>query len=236
MAAGNAGFAETRGVQHGHGSGGKMHALDSIASLALAHKETTEQSYQMAADVIRRGVPGDVVECGVFAGAQCAAMARAILDHGLDDVIRTGECWPRRVHLFDSFAGIPEPGPQDTELLASGNQPGSAACSLEQVKDYMKLWQIPDELLVYHPGWFSETLPPSPLGNDQETGWRRELKAIAVLRIDCDLYESTKLVMDNLYPLLSPGGWLIVDDWNLSGCRKAVDEVTMLHPAYFQKL
>ena len=228
-----------------------MNVLDSIASLALAHRETTEQSYQMAADVIRRGVPGDFVECGVFAGAQCAAMAQALMrTPGSDGVINVQP--GRRVHLFDSFAGIPEPGPNDLELQASGNQPGSACCSLEQVKEYMKLWGIPEELLVYHPGWFSETLAPvlettvlqMPGGSTPQlpsnvvshAGWRVELKAIAVLRLDCDLYESTKICMEVLYPLLSPGGWLIVDDWNLSGCRKAVDEVTMLHPAYFQKL
>lgn len=211
-----------------------MTALDSIASLALARRETVEQSYRMAADVIKRGVSGDFVECGVFAGAQCAAMAKAICDDR-EERLGIGGMPKRRIHLFDSFQGIPEPGPHDERATEDHLVPGSAACSLEQVQQYMKMWQIPDELLVYHPGWFSETLPPSTLGNG-ETGWRKELKAIAVLRIDCDLYESTKLVMENLYPLLSPGGWLIVDDWNLSGCRKAVDEACVLHPAYFQKL
>ena len=213
--------------------------LESIKSLALAHGETTQQSYQMAVDVIRRGVLGDFVECGVFAGAQCAAMAAAI--HNVKYLMGPWDQHEavnkaRRVHLFDSFQGIPAPGPHDAELIASGNEPGSACCSLEQVKEYMKLWNIPDELLVYHPGWFSETLAAVPLANELFAGWRRELKSIAVLRIDCDLYESTKLVMEHLYPLLSPGGWLIVDDWNLSGCRKAVDETVVLHPAYFQKL
>lgn len=205
-----------------------MTSLDSIASLALAHRETTEASYQMAADVIRRGIPGDFVECGVFAGAQCAAMAQAICT-----LVNVG---PRKVHLFDTFTGIPEPGPEDVELRTVASHAGDAACSLEQVQQYMKMWGIPEELLVYHRGELGYVNGVACLRYDGEPRSDPWPDRIAVLRLDLDLYEGTKAAMERFFPLLSRGGWLIVDDWNLSGCRKAVDETCVLHPAYFQKL
>ncbi len=168
----------------------------------------------MAEDVIRRGIPGDMVECGVFAGAQCAVMAKAILLAGDK----------RRVHLFDSFAGMPQCGPEDHEFIRSNKRPGEACQTIEDVKRNMAEWQIPDEMLVYHKGWFADTVPNS------ETG------PIALLRLDGDLYESTKVCMTHLYPRVSMGGWVIVDDYHLSGCEKAVREIVAPHPIYFQRL
>lgn len=194
--------------------------LKNVAGLALSHEETVFTSYEMAASVLDHGIPGDLVECGVFAGAQAFAMARAIMDAPEPRL----EPFPV-VHLFDSFQGIPVPGPEDHELLQSGNEPGSAKCSLEQVQGYAELFKIPAGLLQYHPGWFQDTVP-DPLA----------VGAIALLRLDGDLYTSTKLCMTHLYPKLSRGGWLIVDDYHLSGCRKAIDEAGIQNPCYFQKL
>ncbi len=86
-----------------------------------------------------------------------------------------------------------------------------------------KEWGIPDELLMYHPGWFKDTV-----ASMMQT-------PIALLRLDGDLYESTKVCAETLYPLVSPGGWIIVDDFSLSGARKAFLEVVPdTGPAYFQ--
>jgi len=118
---------------------------------------------------------------------------------------------PRRIiRLFDSFQGIPKASPEDgpSGLIIEGE----SVCTIEQVKGHMKEWQIPDHHFSYHPGWFHTTLP--------EVG----KFDIAFLRIDCDLYESTKLVLKYLYPRIVPGGICVVDD-SLPGCVRAVNEM-----------
>lgn len=210
---------------------------------ALSSRQTLQASYDVARLAIERGIPGDFVECGVFAGAQCAAMALAIYEHE-GQISGTTSEWSqrgtRRVHLFDSFAGVPEPGQYDQDWVKGGHKPGTSAALLEDVKANMLEWGIPDELLVYHPGLFDDIMPRefarsfNPLLNESTNTGNR----IAVLRLDADLYESTRTALYWLYPMLSPGGWCIVDDYNLDGCRKAVDEYFYPEhaaPIYFQK-
>ncbi len=218
--------------------------LYNVAQSGLGDLETFEATYDICRAVLARDVPGDFVECGVYAGAQCAVMAIALLDHfyggemGEDYVSSWHDrknnfvvtaAIGRRVHLFDSFAGIPAPGKHDTELKA--NKGGESACSLEDVKANMKRWGIPDELLVYHPGLFKEVVPMSVAGIAYGIP---TVANIAVLRLDGDLYESTAVCMRHLYPLVFRGGWVIVDDFNLHGCRLAVRETVTPAPIYFR--
>jgi O-methyltransferase len=214
--------------------------LDEVAQYALSSRDTIDASYWMARSILARGIEGDFVECGVFAGANAAAMARAILDWNEQWRKATGEPrdMPRKLHLFDSFTGIPQAGPEDKEFLEAGHKPGLSACSLEQVKANMRNWGIPDELLVWHPGMFEDTIPVAA----NQAKWLEDSQAsmpairqIALLRLDGDLYESTKVCMEHLYPLVSKGGWVICDDYQLSGARKAVHEVVMPGPVYWVK-
>ncbi len=203
--------------------------LDNVALAALSRKETLLSTYDLARSVIERGIPGDFVECGVFGGAQCAVMARAIMQLCPNWV--TG--YPRRrVHLFDSFEGVPAAGPHDIDFACGGHKAGVSVCSLDAVKQHMTEWGIPDELLVYHSGWFHQTVPFVG-GQGAALGAR-----IALLRLDGDLYESTRTCLEYLYPMLSIGGWLIVDDYGLDGARKAVSEYFAGNypPAYFQRM
>jgi O-methyltransferase len=192
--------------------------FERVCMSALGHRSSQEQTYDIARLVLQRGIPGDFVECGVYAGASCALMARALMDEAHEGAGVSGmPAVTRRVHLFDSFAGIPAPGQYDTELAANGG--GESAVSIEDVQANMKAWGIPDELLVYRGGDFTFTIPwaieeSNPLA----------VKQIALLRLDGDLYESTRVSLEHLYPLVSPGGYVIVDDFNLSGARKAVIE------------
>lgn len=186
--------------------------LSSMAELALSHRETVEASYHLARMVLSLGVPGDLVECGVFAGAQSAAMAKALMDSGQHG---------RKVHLFDSFEGIPAGGPMDSGWE---HPAGTSACPLDQVREYMRMWEIDERLLVYHPGYFENTVPLAEIGQ------------IAVLRLDGDLYESTRVCMVHLYPKLSCGGWCIADDWQLEGCRAAIERtIGQPGPIYWRK-
>src|ERR1700690_3931702 len=91
--------------------------FEDICLSALGHRTSQEATYGLARLALQRGVHGDFVECGVYAGASCALMAHALMDHN----IKSGrENWGnehgRRVHLFDSFNGIPVPGEYDTDL------------------------------------------------------------------------------------------------------------------------
>jgi hypothetical protein len=98
----------------------------------------------------------------------------------------------------------------------------------------MQCWGIPPELLVYHPGWFEQTIPQFAQAcvYDNMHGAARN---IAVLRLDADLYSSTQVIMKHLYPLVSQGGWIICDDYDLSGARLAVNEVVNPAPMYWRK-
>lgn len=187
--------------------------------------QTIELSYLFAKEAIDTGIEGDVVECGVACGNNFAAMCRAGR-YGIG---------------FDSFEGIPWAGENDEEQPGIGPKTGNIGLSssgitvhtLEDAKLNMERWGIKDYHFVK--GWFENSLP------NYESG------QISVLRLDGDLYDSTYIPLKYLWPKLSKGGFLIIDDWNLSGCRKAVydyffetkEEPTELfqfgNPKYFQK-
>ncbi len=196
--------------------------LKMLCGHTLGHYETLRATYDIAAALIANGVPGDFVECGVYAGGECAAMALAIMQSDQQRLQHVAGIY-RRVHLFDSFQGMPQCGPEDTEFLAARNKPGEACVSLEGVQANMKLWGIPSELLVYHPGWFENTVPIA--SSDEFGGLPWAIGDIALLRLDGDLYSSTKVCLEHLYPRLVRGGACILDDYPLSGCRKAFHEV-----------
>jgi hypothetical protein len=205
--------------------------FDKVKYDGLGDTETFQATYDICRMLLKNGVPGDFVECGVFKGAHCAIMARAIMDHymhALDIADIPDVEWKqleRRVHLFDTFAGIPKPGPADTELIMSGNVGGESAFPLEGVKQKMREWRIPKELLVYHEGFVENTLPIAT-----GRGW---VKQVAFLRIDVDLYRATEACLKHLYPLVPRGGVVCVDDFNLAGCRKAVLERVVPAPIYW---
>lgn len=190
--------------------------LRRVSRSMLGEYETLVATFELAKSLIARGVPGDFVEAGVYAGAEIAVMAKAI-------VLAGAEGRGRRVHVFDSFQGIPEPGPEDLEFLGVHHK-GGACCPQHSVMRNLSDWGLPEDLFVWHPGWFTDTMPTTNVG------------PIALLRIDCDLYESMQPCMQYLHPKLSVGGWEIIDDYPLSGCRKAMHEHVMPQPIYFQKV
>ena len=165
--------------------------------------------------VLDQNVPGCFVECGVWKGGSSAIMALAIKNAGQE----------RHLHLFDSFEGLPEPTEKDGDYAATysgGRNQGKLAtvnhcrAGLDDVRhliiDEIKM---PQELAHFHVGWFQNTIPV-------DAG---QLGPIALLRLDGDWYDSTKICLEHLYPLLSPGGILILDDYFCwEGCRKATDE------------
>lgn len=194
-----------------------MVPLSSLYGAAITPPKMLDATYGLAKMAIEEKIQGDFVECGVYAGAHIGAMARAMFDASDSS---------RKIHLFDSFEGIPMSSEEDQDWRAgdphkrrmgpSNVTSGISACPLWAVKENMKNWGIPDEWLVYHPGWFQDTVPVA------------QIDSIALLRLDGDLYESTKVCLEHLHPKMSYGSWLIIDDWTLDGCRKAAMPYTLI--------
>ena len=176
----------------------------------LGWPESLRFTYDKTRELLAAGVKGDLVECGVAAGVHPAAMAKASLA-ALD--IRT-------VHLFDSFVGLPNGGERDrdwNEHYGDGSgrleSTGVSACSRSDVEANLARWGIPMSVpRKFHEGWFQDTVPAYAATATQP---------IAFLRMDGDLYESTLVCLRELYPLVSSGGIVVLDDYNLDGARAA---------------
>ncbi|HVN61103.1 MAG TPA: TylF/MycF family methyltransferase [Gaiellaceae bacterium] len=156
-------------------------------------------------NVIRNDVPGDLIETGVWRGGATIFM-RGILKAYGDS---------RLVWVADSFQGLPPP--DESAYPADGGSscapaPGDLAVPLDQVQDNFRRYGLLDDQVRFLPGWFRDTLPDAPI------------ERLAVMRLDGDLYESTILAMESLYPRLSVGGYVIVDDYVLPACSAAIDD------------
>jgi O-methyltransferase len=158
-------------------------------------------------------VPGDLVETGVWRGGT-AIYLRAILAAAGDTT--------RTVWACDSFAGLPaadaERFPMDVPLRL--HEHAQLAVGLEQVEANFARYGLLDDQVRFVTGWFRDTLPKLAT----------EIDAIAVLRLDGDMYESTIDALTHLEPLVSPGGYVIVDDYNgIDACRQAVTDHRAAH-------
>jgi O-methyltransferase len=164
--------------------------------------------------VVRHGIPGDIVECGVWRGGSMQAAARTLLEIGAAD---------RHLYLFDTYEGMPAPTEEDRRwdgrraatMLAESDPKTAvwAVATLEDVQAGMEEVGYPAELVHYVKGRVEETVP------------REAPEQISILRLDTDWYQSTRHELQHLYPRLSPGGVLILDDYGWwEGARKAVDE------------
>jgi O-methyltransferase len=167
--------------------------------------------------VLADDIPGDLVECGVWRGG-AAILMRAVLSAYEDET--------RCVWLADSFEGVPLPDPanEGPGLLAKINKllvpeiyAGILAVPETEVRANFERYGLLDDQVRFLPGWFKDTLPNAPIDR------------IAVLRLDGDLYDSTMESLDALYPRLSPGGFCIIDDYALPGCRQAVADYRARH-------
>ena len=132
----------------------------------------------------------------------------------------------RTLFLFDTYEGMPEPSAQDVgndeadtrakfDRMKLSTREGSRWCysSLDEVKHNLARTGYPADKMRFIKGRVEDTLPASEPGQ------------IALLRLDTDWYESTDWEMRHLYPKLTRGGVIIVDDYLYwRGCRQAVDE------------
>lgn len=168
--------------------------------------ETLKLTEDLCLQAIKDGLKGDFAEAGVANGGHCIVM----------NSVSDG----RKTWLFDSFEGISEYTEDDIEFTQSwgksnGNKDKSSGItvhSLENVKENLSKFSSLDNY-EFVKGWFCDTLPKVD----------KKLK-LSVLRLDCDIYHGYVDCLKYLYPKLEVGGWLIIDDYHLSGCKKALDE------------
>lgn len=157
-------------------------------------------------NVLQDGVPGDLIETGVWRGGASIFMRAVLNAYGITD---------RTVWLADSFQGLPRPDPVRYPADAGDElwKASVLAVPVEEVKANFSAYGLLDDQVKFLVGWFSDTLPSAPIDR------------LAVLRLDGDLYESTMDGLTGLYDRLSVGGYVIVDDYGaMESCRRAVDD------------
>jgi O-methyltransferase len=152
-------------------------------------------------------IPGDLIETGVWRGGATIFMRAVLKSHGIES---------RCVWVADSFQGLPSPKfSNDGYDLSAVNH---LKVSLNDVKDNFARFGLLDSQVRFLEGWFENTLPSAPI------------RQLAVLRLDGDMYSSTMDALENLYPKLSPGGFVIVDDYlSWHSCRSAVNDYLAKH-------
>jgi hypothetical protein len=195
---------------------GERAILERIAGLTMTSAARQLTLMRVTRHLVRRGVAGAFVECGVWRGGCMMAMALELMAQGAAT---------RRLYGFDTFDGMTAPMPVDRRpdgrsaqaLLAADPSRRSevwAVAGLEDVRRNLATTGYPQLLLHLVPGSVETTLPRAA-----------PAEPIALLRLDTDWYASTRHELEHLYPLLASGGALIIDDYgDWEGARQAVDE------------
>jgi hypothetical protein len=189
-----------------------------VEPYTICSKERVYSTINAVRHVVENGIEGDIIECGVYKGGQTMGMMIALSSLGEE----------RDVYLYDTFEGMPAPEDWETKngsksdtmaldffnaFKLEGNSSDWCRCMLHEVEENIKLINYNHNRVYYVKGMVEDTLPSN------------KHKSIAVLRLDTDWYSSTKAELEILYPKISSGGVLILDDyghWN--GAKKAVDE------------
>ncbi len=153
--------------------------------------------------IAKNDVRGDFVECGVFLGGAMMAIALFAKHFGVAD---------RKFYLYDTFAGFPE-NTSDVDCIGNEVELRKLPKFREVVEKNISGVGMDDENFIFVEGPVEQTLGETTPDS------------ICLLRLDTDYYESTLVELQVLYPLLSPNGVLIIDDYGaFEGARKAVDE------------
>lgn len=201
-----------------------MHDLFNMEKVALFLKvfpytmigyKRLSNAYELAKVAERENIKGAFVECGVWKGGTIGAMAYVA------DRATSG----RNIWLFDSFEGLPEPTSEDGKVAAqySGNRESGKLVAIEKcvgpLEDVKRLFfsvlKLKEDHIWIAKGWFQDMIAKE----------KEKVGPIAILRLDADWYESTKVALEGLHDNVVSGGYVIIDDYgHWEGCKKAVDE------------
>ena len=198
------------GIQLAHHRRGNLsarlagHDCSDVAHSMLSMKRLDNVQHCMET-ILDDGVPGDFIETGVMRGGTVILMRAILKVHGISD---------RNVWAADSFEGLPAPNVEQypADAGAAWHLRPLTEAGLDHVKRNLERYDLLDPQVKFLKGWFRDTLACAPITR------------LALLRLDGDLYESTMDALVPLYPKLSPGGFVIIDDYNLAMCREAVHD------------
>jgi O-methyltransferase len=159
--------------------------------------------YDLAERIQSGGIPGSYVECGVARGGSAGVVGKAV------------EGFWRELWLFDSWEGLPEPADVDLSYLGQPGEEGMARTSQSEAEELLfKRLHLHRSRVHLVRGWFRDTIPPR----------LAQISPIALLHLDNDWFESTDFCLRHLYGFVSPGGYVVVDDYEYwRGCKMAVD-------------
>lgn len=197
--------------------------LERVRPYTLTSSERLIALMDATSHVVRREIPGALVECGVWKGGSVLAAIEVLRRLGVTD---------RDIYLYDTFEGMTPPTELDTSPFEQERSAlnewkryegegrrawdwafGADVFSIDDVRGLLYTTGYPADRIHFVVGPVEDTLP------DQSPG------EIAVLRLDTDWFESTRHELVHLYPKLSRGGVLIIDDYgHWEGARRAVDE------------
>lgn len=185
-----------------------------ITAHTMVGRKRLDNVQECLETILADDVPGDMIETGVWRGGVCIFMRAFLSAHGVTD---------RTVWVADSFEGLPPAGDRDPDPIeAMGHDVATVndevlAVSLEEVQQNFERYDLLDDRVRFLKGWFSDTLPTAPV------------EKLSLMRLDGDWYDSTMDALVNLYPKLSPGGFVIIDDYCVPGCFDAVADFRKEH-------
>jgi O-methyltransferase len=189
---------------------------EAVRPYTMTSSERVNSLVEAVRYIVATGIPGAIVECGVWKGGSTMAALLALKEFRDEN---------RDVYLYDTFMGMS--APTDADISFQGNkasvkfsktknsEEGSAWClsTLDEVRRNVLGTGYPESRIHFVRGKVEDTIPAECPGK------------IALLRLDTDWYESTKHELTHLFPLLQQNGVLIIDDYgHWEGARKAVDE------------
>lgn len=198
----------------------KLWLFKKVYPYTMSSYQRLSNVYELSKKIEKEKTEGAFVECGVWKGG-CSAIMGFVADKANSQ---------RKIWLFDSFEGLPEPTKKDGSIAinyagnkAEGKLKTINKCvgQLDDVKEvFFQLLNLNPENVVIKKGWFQNTLPEA----------KKKIGKISILRLDGDWYESTKCCLDNLYDNVIVGGYIIVDDYgHWEGAKKAIDEFFVNH-------
>ncbi|TKD53174.1 TylF/MycF/NovP-related O-methyltransferase [Sphingomonas baiyangensis] len=203
---GEATFEDFRCVDHYDVDAGQWRIDPLSRPITLLRKGQLDLIEEAVLLMDELNVPGDFLEAGIWRGGAVLFM-RALLE--------AYEIGGRRVFAADSFAGIPANTRATNDPVDRWSDRWVA--SEAEVRANIARFGLLDERVVFVPGFFEQSLPAM--------GQQR----FALIRLDSDSYDSVETSLEYLYPLVSKGGLVIIDDWHLPGCRQAVEDYRARH-------
>ncbi|SDX38388.1 O-methyltransferase [Marininema mesophilum] len=179
------------------------------AAHSMIGRERMNHLQTCLTNIIEENIEGDVIETGVWRGGACIFMR---------GFFKACEVTDRLVWVADSFEGLPKPDskyPMDASSLCHTLE--RLKISLEEVKKNFEKYDLLDDQVKFLKGWFKDTLPTAPI------------EKIAIARLDGDMYSSTIDALNSLYAKVSPGGYVIIDDFSIPNCSTAVHDFRKEH-------